>query len=89
MSCPVSAGIAGIVCLLLSVRLAHASLQRKLKARTTTTGQSSNVGQGPIQPGQIGENDRVEPLKSEEPTEEKAAESSQKYTPVETDCVSI
>lgn len=29
-----SAGIAGIICLVLSIRLAYASLQHKLKART-------------------------------------------------------
>ena len=29
----ISAGVAGVVCLLLSIRLAHASLEHKLKAR--------------------------------------------------------
>ena len=32
----ISAGYTGLVCLLLSVRLAHASLQHKLKVRNTT-----------------------------------------------------
>ena len=33
MTCLLAAGVTGVVCLLLSIRLAHASLEHKLKAR--------------------------------------------------------